>query len=232
MILVIYGCRNTHYESEKVFEPVPIKYASPNEMYRRDSIFVIQTVWEFINKEVYVFDFAKKYNLPLHEIEINVDTILYSPDTLKMLAFIIKKMPDMEAKHINDYYYYSGCDLKGFRNSTHEPWKIYPTFLCAPSGMPNYNRVRYDLRYFYFNVFKNTGTYVWDSGSHEPALAYFNYNADERNFWDSSVLWKKGARTPGDYLFQNKGNVKPGDENAVWILPPLDYPDSLLKLYK
>lgn len=206
-------------------------YAAPNDLYRRDSMFIAKTVWEFIDKEVYVYDFVKKYHLPLERITINVDTIFYSADTLKMLALVIKKMPDLEEGDSNSYYY-SGIDLKGFRTSTKEPWHIYPPYLCAPTAMPGYGMVRQALRYYFLKKFKSSQTYIWDSVQHDLVSVSYGYNIDEKDFWDSSVLWKKGALTPGYYIFQNKGNVMPDNPDPVWILPHLDYPDSLLKLYQ
>lgn len=225
----LFSCNNQQVQN--VDSATPIRYPSPNAMYQRDSTYIVATIEQFIDKEVSYFNFAKQYNLPLNKIEIYVDTILYSPDTLKMVTFVIKKMPDMEAADTN-VFYYSGGDLKGFRSSTKEPWHIYPNFHCGPSGLPEYNSVRRILHRCCFEELKTESTYVWDSSKMDLILESYRYNMDEKDFWDSSVLWRKGARTAGAYIFQNRGTVKPWDENPVQIIPKLDYPDSLLDLYK
>ena len=209
----------------------PIKFPSPNAVYRRDSMFVAKTVWEFMDKQVSVFAFERKHNLPFEKIEVNVDTIFYSPDTLKLIAFVIRKEPNKDNKDSLTYYY-NGDDLKGFRESTKEPWNISPSFLYAPTAMTNYNNVRNALRRFYYEEFKTQGAFVWDSSKQDLEPVDYNYNIQDKHFWDSCILWKKGALTPGYYIFQNKGNVRPGDPDPVWIIPHLDYSDSILKMYK
>lgn len=228
-IAILSSCCNNHYEAN--FAKDPIRTASPDKLYRRDSAFIARTIWEFMDKEVYIYDFYKKYNIPFSKITVDIDTILYSPDTLKMFAFVIKKVPDPESK-VPDDYYYNGNNVEGFRSSTNEPWIIYPTYFCAVSSMPNYNMVRQTLRNYFFIKFKSASHYIWDSSKQDLILTDYKYNLDEKTFWDSSIVWKKGALTSGAYIFQNKGVVKPDDSDPVWIIPKLNYPDSLLRMYK
>lgn len=238
-----FGDRRFIVNNELSDTEAPIRIRSPNVAYRRDSMFVATTVWQFINKKVGVFDYYKQYEIPVTKLRIDVDSIIYSPDSLKLFAFVIERVPEIENNKPNEYFY-GGNPLIGFRKSVHEPWKIYSFGQFTPTGFKNYNKVR-DLFRGYFlgdGKFKNDSDYYWDGvhndtlemnqGSNRVAIK-FGYNIDDKRFWDSSIVWKKGSRIPGYYAFQTTGNVAPGyTDSPIRIIPSLKYPDSLLQLYK
>jgi hypothetical protein len=207
----------------------PIRYPSPTAHYKRDSSYIIATVWEFIDKKVDIFDFYKRYHIPLNKVNIDVDTIFYSPDSLKLIAFAIEHLPDHV---VTNYYYYSGSEMIGYRQSTHEPWKIRYWGQYRPTGFENYNKLKAYFRDYYFGKFKTDGEYIWDPSKKNMVLARFGYNLNDPLFCANSIVWRKGARIPGYYNFETTGNVRPGDEHPIKIIPPLNYPDSLLKLYR
>jgi hypothetical protein len=210
----------------------PIRYPSPTGHYKRDSLYIATTIWQFVDKKIYPFDFVKQYNIPLELIRFDVDTIIYNPDSLKLFSFVIECAPESEEiNKKNPSYYYSEYTIIGFRDSLTQPWKIYCGDLYV-SLLETYNDNRESFRKYYFNKFKYDSDYYWDSIKQERIAIKYKYNLNDPNFWDSSIVWKKGSRIPGLYAFQTTGNVKPGDENAVKIIPHLDYPDSLLKLYR
>lgn len=240
---IFFGDKNFSVDKELIDTTPPIRIKSPNVAYQRDSMFIATTVWQFIDKKVGVFDYYKQYEIPIHKLNIDVDSIIYSPDSLKLFAFIIERVPEIENNRPNQYFY-GGNPLIGFRQSVHEAWTIYPFGQFTPTGFKNYNKVRNLFRGYFLGdgKFKNDSDYYWD-GVHNDTLGMnrgfnrvaikFGYNIDDKRFWDSSVVWKKGSRIPGYYAFQTMGNVVPGYmDTPIRIIPPLVYPDSLLKLYK
>ena len=221
----------------------PMHYQSPSLNYRRDSIFIVATIWQFIQKEVSPFHYYRTFDVPLDKITVEVDSIFYSPDSLKLFSFVIITDPDVQHDNLQKYVF-SGNSIIGFRLKKNSPWTLYDFDQYSIAGLENYNDVRNSFRNYYLGNgdFKDDGAYYWD-GIHPDTLnmslgAYnrisinFGYNIDDDNFWDKSIVWKKGSRIPGYYSFQTTGNVVLGDSNAIVIIPQLTYRDSLLNLYK
>ncbi len=243
-VSLLVGCQG----QSKIAE-APIRYSSSDKIYQRDSLYIATTIWQFMDKKVDIFDFYKQYKIPFDKVRVDVDSIFYSPDSLKLFAFTIASIPDYESK-IPNKLYFDGMDMIGYRSSKKDIWNIWYFGQYRPSGYDNYNKVRNLFRWYYLGdgKFKNDeGTY-WD-GVHNDTLGMarsitfpkennrvsikFGYNIDDKHFWDSSIVWKKGNRIPGYYGFQTKGDVVPGYmDSPIRIIPHLDYPDSLLNLYK
>ena len=227
----------------------PVRYPTINKTYYRDSLYIATTIWQFIDKKVDIFDYYKRYNILLSKVGVDVDTIIYSPDTLKLFSFVIIKVPDYE-NNKPDQFYYSGEDMIGYRLSKNKPWKIYYFGQIRPTGLKNYNQVRNIFRNYYLGngKFKSSYDTYWD-GIHNDTLGMarsitfpeetnrinikFGYNIDDSQFWNKSIVWKKGSRIPDYYSFETIGNVAPGyGDSLIKIIPHLNYPDSLLKMYK
>jgi hypothetical protein len=218
---------------ERDISEIPIHYKSPNSSYQRDSMFIVATVWEFIKKQVSPYHYYTVFNVPFNKITIDVDSIMYSPDSLKLFAFVIITDPDVQHGKY-DKYVFSGNSIVGYRLSKKTPWTIYDFDQYSVAGFKKYNSVRNLFRHYYFGNgdFRNDAEYIWDSTTQDRVSVKFGYNLDQLKFWDSSLVWKKGARIPGFYNFQTKGNVTPQDEDPIIHLPKLNYPDSLLDMYK
>ncbi|MEO6883360.1 MAG: hypothetical protein ABI199_04960 [Bacteroidia bacterium] len=71
------------------------------------------------------------------------------------------------------------------------------------------------------------------SGAREGGYVLENlgYNLQEKDFWDQSLLWEKGATVKGYYLFQLAGNGEPDETNPAIKMPKINYPNSILKLF-
>jgi len=239
------SCNFTH-NADKIKKP--IHYVSTNSNYRRDSLYVATTIWQFIDKKVDIFDYYKQYNIPLNKVRVDVDTIIYSPDTLKLFSFVIITVPDYENKK-PDRFYYSGEDMIGYRFVKNQPWSIYYFGQIRPTGVNDYNDVRNIFRNYYLGQgkFKNSYATYWD-GIRNDTLGMarsitfpaennrvnikFGYNVDDTNFWNKSIVWKKGSRIPKYYSFETIGNVAPGyTDSPIIRIPHLDYPDSLINEY-
>ena len=143
----------------------PVRYPSKYKIYYRDSLYIATTIWQFIDKKVDVFEFYKRYNISLDKVRIDVDTVIYSPDSLKLFSFVIIQSPDHEDKIVNKFYY-SGADIIGYRISKQDFWKIYYFNNVTPSGT-DYNKVRNFYRSYYLGLgkFKAAYRYLlgWDS---------------------------------------------------------------------
>jgi len=205
----------------------PILYPAPNKMYVRDSVYLAYTVSQYINRgDVQGYGGIPKENF----LRIDIDTILYSPDTLKLFSFVITYTKDTEDKK-NPYGYF-GQVLIGYRTSTHEPWIIYPGVHFARFlGYLNYNKIKNRLRLEFFHKFKDENMWYWSNEKQQRELFTYKYNANDPKFWDSCHTWQKGVSIPGYYIFQLRGNVTPDMDDLLFKQPEVHYPDSLLKLY-
>lgn len=224
-----YICNNK-YESDTTD---PKRFKSPDEYYRRDSLFIVLTVKQFVNNGIYPFDFFKQFNIPEQMVHFEVDSIIYSPDRLKFFAFLIQHAPESNTVYSNKpEYFFSEYTLIGYRTKKDEIWKIYSDYYKSVLNSYNDNRNTFRKYYFGDGKFKYDSDYYWDSSIQDRISIPFKYNLDDLKFWDSSIVWQKGSRIPGYYGFETTGNVKPGEENAIKNLPNFQYSDSLLKLYK
>lgn len=225
----------SHFFSPK-FESdttAPKRFKSPNDDYRRDSLFIVLTAKQYVDKGIYPFDLFKQKNIPEEMVHFEVDSIIYSPDKLKFFAFLIECAPESNTIYSEKpEYYYSEYTIIGYRKKTNEIWKIYSDYYRSVLNTYNDNRATFRNYYFANGKFKYDSDYYWDSSEQDRVSIPFKYNLDDVKFWDSSIVWKKGSRILGYYGFETTGNVKPGDENAIKVIPHLEYPDSLLKLYR
>jgi len=236
--IFFFSCSNNNHDRGAEDEPIlendvsssPIHYKSPNDQYKKDSFFIVFTAWQFIQKEITPFDFYKTFNVSFQTIKIEIDTILYSPDMHKLFSFVITTYWDgKENKNIS-----VGNGFVGYRNSKEARWKLFNFDQFSTGGFRNYNTVRRLFRDYYLKdgKFKNDSHYYWISNKNKYESIPFKYNLDNDKFWDSSIVWKKGIPISGYYSFEVRDQAKPDDEDAIKLLPHLDYPDSILQMYK
>ena len=216
-LFCLLSCKYENFAKE------PIRYPSPNKMYERDSMYLSYTIKFFNDNNVL------GYGTGMDFMHADIDTILYSPDTLKLFAFVISFIKnDIATSKMG--YHINGQTIIGFRENTKTPWVIYPNPFAVFLGYENYNMMKNRLREEYFNRQKDQWRWYWNNAL-QKREAYYFYNVNIPKFWDSCVIWKKGLSIPGYYQFQLTGNVTPDDVNAIWKLPNLRYPDSLIKLF-
>lgn len=65
------------------------------------------------------------FDKPPHKVRTQVDTILYSPDSLKLFSIIITRIPETDST-LNREWYYNGSLVLGFRPRRDTCWKLYP----------------------------------------------------------------------------------------------------------
>ena len=233
----ILGFENRNSDDpEKNINNISVFYKSRSDTYRRDSLFIATTVWQLVDKKVFPYDSYKKNNVPVTSLQINVDSIIYSPDSLKLFAFVINGFPYKTNNDTGYLYRYGGDGFIGYRNSRKNYWTLYYFDQYTPVGFKKCNTVRNLMREYYLNKnggkFKSDEHYYWDRSRNDYISIPFDYNIDDIDFWNNSIVWKKGFIIPGYYTFQIEDQAKSMDSDAIIKLPSLDYPDSLLQLYK
>ena len=214
--LILFQSCSEHVEDE-YFPLQPIHFPAPNKMYERDSFYLAYTIKQFNDLRVV------GYGLPLTRIDI--DTVVYSSDTLKLFALVIDYC-DYSAKGLS----YNGQAVLGYRLKIIDPWIVYPVRCIFFVGYKNYNMVRDRLRSAYFINFDYPMSGVWNYRD-KKFETYRSYNVVDKKFWDSSFIWQKDVSIPGIYDFQLSGNGNPEMPHPILEIPAITYPDSLLKLY-
>jgi|GEM_PF-5006580 len=219
--LLCQSCQGTEN-----FPKDPVRYPSISKAYLRDSIYLAYTVRQFIDRDVQGYGSVRKEDY----LRVDIDTILYSADRLKLFSFDITYLKDDNDKE--QPYCYFGQTLIGYRMDTQTAWTIYPGHTFAEFvGYANYNKVKNRLRLEFFHKFKDESRWYWNNEQHERQQFYYKYNVNDLSFWDSCYIWKKGVSIPELYIFQQKGNVKPDGDDIIFTLPTIRYPDSLLRSY-
>ncbi len=164
---------------------------------------------------------------PVDSMRIWCDTILYSPLRTKLFAIIVVRNPVPESELTDERrsrpYSYAARAVVGFRTSVAAKWQIYPFEQYAAYYSDPTRAIRGARRY-YFNELAADGEYIANSAGTELVPAKFRYNVDDPKFWDSSLVWRKGARIPGYYNFQTASKALPGDSGAVLSPPPCSCP--------
>lgn len=168
-----------------------------------------------------------------HEIQTQVDTILYSPDMLKLFAIVIEKIPEPESNEQSQKWYFNGNPVLGFRSTEGSCWQLYPeTRPLSPINFRTAKEVSKVMRANYFSdEFREVKMGIFERG--EQVFAPFKYNPLDSLFWTESLYWMKGAHTDSLYYFQTVRDPQPGKmTHALSKQPlPVTYPDSIRQRY-
>lgn len=180
---------------------------------KKDKDIIVRTVWKIIDsvrKNVLDSNIgqAQKYWDYTYGIDnhpnadsIWVDTLFYSTDCKKTLAFInirkLRSLPDFS------YEYKYDCKIIiGIRDSLGNPWKFY--------GWPRMQAVSFEtakdatnqsFRYYVDDYMRKDNALVYLPDGSTKSLK-FEYNLTDSLFWDSCLLWRPNARGKGVFLFQ------------------------------
>lgn len=92
--------------------------------------------------------------------------------------------------------------LLGLGRIRNKTWKLYGFGYFFISGLKSSNEVKNSYRVFFFEKFKPTSEYIWNSTKKNFVLTYINYNINDSDFWSRSIVWLKGARIAGLYNFK------------------------------
>ena len=115
-----------------------------------------------------------------------------------------------------------------FRDAVNKMWKVYPLDNCSVGCANSLQEAKNILSLYYFNQMKEHSEYVnkqtlnenyggevrYDLEKQTIDLGYgqssslilknYGYNLQDKDFWNKSLIWQKGARIAGLYNFQTK----------------------------
>jgi len=183
--------------------------------YERDRKFLQYTVEQFVKQK------HKGYSVNIYENStIHVDTILYSPDTLKLFGLII-----LEKERGQEGDPFQGRGVIAYRDSLTDYWKVYPVTDFGVSWT-DYQGASNVLRRSYFYELK---------GKKDNQKNEFKYTPLEKGFW-TDLYFKKGYDVDSLYYFQTELNrnvpTLKRKKDAVIPLLEIDYPKELLKQFE
>ncbi len=180
---IFFSCYDIKYP--KTAKKYQNKTILDKSIYTKDSLYLIQLVKGLISYNIRPFRPENQFD-SLTQIEI--DTILYSPDTLKMTAFIVTK----NANGKNPYmerppgFHYNADFVLGFRASTDSLWRIIPTSILSMNYYKNKEKMLKRYHEYFFREVK--------------ATPKFEYNLDDIRFWHSSI-WEMELKAKSDYYY-------------------------------
>ena len=193
-----------------------LRYTISKSEYTRDSSFINYTVLQFIEKKY------NEYAIDSYTsaAKVHVDTILYSPEGLKLFSLIIVEKAEGEEDKP-----FHGRAVIAYRENLNEAWKVYPINKFVVS-FGNYEGARNVLRRSYFEELKG----MKDNKSNK-----FKYSLGESGFWND-LFFKKGLDVDSLYYFQTELNRNTPTSKRIrdGVVPYLEieYPQEILDLYK
>jgi len=160
-------------------------------------------------------------------MQASVDRIFYSPDSLKLFAFIVDRERPRSGRVT-----YSGEAVAGFRPRTDTLWTLYRFGQLSPVGASSPEEITELLHQYYLGErFSKASAWIFQNG--EPVLQEYEYGPGDPQFWTESLVWRKGALAPGRYFFEFRRTPTAGDVTQVEMKEPLPtpYPDTLIKQF-
>lgn len=210
ILVIIFFCSCNSRNKNSVIKNT---HVSEKEYYR-DSVYVEYTIQKFIEHKYRGYDFYDGVNSKVY-----VDTILYSPDKLKLFSLVI-----IEKRKIEQGKPFHGMAVIAYRVDTSNIWKIYPVTKYGVSWS-DFQGARNVLRRCYFKEIKGTK----DNQRNE-----FKHNLEDSSFWED-LYFKKGYDIDSLYYFQTELNKeKPTSKRKKdGVIPYLeiDYPQEIIELY-
>ena len=218
-----------------------ISNIKPTEQYKKDSALLSYTVYKWIDSCYGWFGHYNRRNAVNGFYKVHVGDIFYDSVALKLTAFVfVEYSTDYidtvyeKVKNMNAHLFDSHT-IMGYRDSLNELWKLFELDEIF-KGIRGNSLVTAEK--FHSNIFlnkkemENRTISVYDEKSglntrYEP----IKYLPCENNFWTLSPLWVKGNRVNGYYAFETYMNATPL-KKEIRPFYKIEYPDSLLKLYK
>jgi hypothetical protein len=207
-ITMIFSCSSTKNESIKNIVNISDKE------YNRDSIFIKYTIHKFIENKYRGYNF-----LDCKNSKVFIDTILYSPDKLKLFSLIIVEETKTEITQP-----FNGMAIVAYREDTNSIWKVYPITKFNVSWS-NFKGAKNVIRRSYFTELK---------GMKDNQGNKFRCNLGDNKFWND-LFYKKGYDIDSLYYFQTELNKQTPTlkRKKDGIIPYLeiDYPQEIRKMF-
>lgn len=126
---------------------------------------------------------------------IFLDTLIFSPDSSKLMAFYIIKNKESSSSpkevYCSEYpWNYSGLALIGILNNEHK-WMLWSFDEFTARMMHTPNDTKSSMREYYFDRIKLDCIFL-PSGGDEYEEKSYKYSVNQTEFWgDDNILWNK-----------------------------------------
>jgi hypothetical protein len=177
-LLAVFGC-----ESSKTPDQYLNKTAVSKSTYLADSTFFIQQIDSLIENKESAF-YPKSYS---STSQIFIDTIVYSPDSLKAAFFVILKNPNsslLATDNPDGFHFDAKCFLAQ-RVSVLKPWKIKWFRIMNINRYPEYNEISDQIHKRYFEDLVKI--------KDESGKSRYGVNLNDIRFWNSPA-WSGKAQ--------------------------------------
>ena len=220
------GCISAQYSNNLNCDKyiADVKGAEQN---KKDSAFLCFTTYRWIDSCYGWFEHYNKRNAMNGFYKVHVGNIFCDSAKLKLTAFVFIEYStdyiDTLYEKIKDTktHLFDSHTVMGYRDSINQPWRLFELdeiFMGIRGGSLK------SAADYHASVFLN-------KKEMEERTSVKYYLPCEDKFWTELPLWKKGHRIPGYYDFETYMNATPVNKNLRPV-NKIDYPDSLLNLYK
>ncbi|MEM9983252.1 MAG: hypothetical protein AAF734_12210, partial [Bacteroidota bacterium] len=220
----------------------------------RDKEYVLYTINFWLTDSIAKYNQDYGYRWYLREdtsivTEIVVDSIFYSPDSLKIFALtafsykgrVLVEEEEGTPEEYKDYTgreeddFYDGRALIGFRDSLRQGWRLFPfNKVIGLKRSENLQKLLEGQKRYYFSDLADETDRV-----RRKYYLRYKYNVNDKHFWDKSPVWEKGLRVKGYYNFQTDHVFEPEDINdpyldlSRYVLEEvyIAYPDSMMEKF-
>jgi|GEM_PF-1633147 len=204
-LLILTSC-NSKNEFDGVFSDT---YNSTIDIYqKRDSIFLTHISNEFYRLGIdgkYI-GIKEEYNRYLKENDTSLIKrfvpvrIFYNDKKTKLFAFVVFAVAlKKDTTWPKGFDHFTSFTVAGFRDSSCQPWRIYPYERITLAGAPTLDTILYDLNKFYFYDLKEEfNPYETNKNG---GMAKYRYNLGDSKFWSEFFDMKKGSRGNVDSLY-------------------------------
>ena len=148
------------------------------------------------------------------QIEIVVDTILYSNDSLLCVSLVIIEnhpLDDSEFNHDKKSKWFDGLAVIGYRLDKKEDFYLFPIEYWSTGNNTSYVGTRRELRNFYFNRIEGArswyGTYTHGIGNPEFFNTAPDYKKDSQGRYSFETYYDRGEYHPY-YKFSLKDTIE------------------------
>lgn len=171
----IFGSCSGSSISESIGTNTKDSHILTYRLVEKDSLQVYYTFKKWSEQNWYRYiDYSKMYRLNNSEVSYFVTNIFYSPDSLKIIAWVVEKLPNvrtietynqesLESNKIcpnSSDTVYNVSAIIGFRTSNCKIWNLYPLWLFSMSCANSLEMCVEAMRQYYFHDMKDNMEYV------------------------------------------------------------------------
>jgi hypothetical protein len=248
-VILIFACTEMSCQFESGTNEYEIYARYPKQKIEyKDSVYIILTLNGWTAKGLNPFAGGKTdLGLVDSQIVYSINDVFYSPDKKKLVVWFVQKEVNWDDNEKHKFrpeygdFLYSMWALIGYRDSTKQAWKLYPFANEIASQAPSIGWCDSVIIQYYFRAMKTHEMFkITQSGERKGhrELYKYGYNLQDSAFWDRCWIWERDTvGSYGLYNFQIDGHYYSGepctpDCAEPYNLPKIDYPDSVIKLYR